>query len=257
MCDDLISKHYLNSAPSSILHSSPAGTTHFTQVPSNNTWLIIHDPIELSVIDEIRPKWNTLNSYDPKVAEWALANGHRVDVLRVMKKNVEGLASPTAPAAESSESSPASTEPSVAAPPGFATSNGITTKTWFLATYPLLANTLHKAGEQIFSVSDVSRSIPQRAGWLTALPDSESGRVYISSLQVLEGYRRKGLAGWLVGQVSRWWSAGGGKEVWLTVFEKNQGGTGLYDSLGFETVSRLSVVSRVGQREGLIHDGCD
>lgn len=254
MCDDLISKHYLNSAPNATLHPSPPGTTHFTLHPSGNTWLIIKDPIDLDVLDNIRPKWNTLNSYDPKVAEWALANGHRVDMLRVMKKDVANLVSQTAPASEGSDAAAVSGVPP---PPGYAPSAAITTKTWFLATYPLLANTMHKAGEQIFSVSDTSRSIPQRAGWLTALPDADSGRVYISSLQVLEAHRRKGLAGYLVSQVAKWWSGAGGKEIWLTVFEKNAAGKGLYESLGFETVSTLAVISRVGQREGLIHDGCD
>lgn len=256
MCDDLISRHYLNTAPTSTLHSSPQGTTHFTLHPSGNTWLIIQEPVSVETLEGLRPKWNTLNSYDPKVAEWALANGHRVDMLRVMKKDVSGLVSQTAPASESADG--ASTPPhSVPPPAGYASSNAISTKAWFLATYPLVANTIHKASEQIFSISDVSRSIPQRAGWLTALPDIDTGRAYISSLQVLEAHRRKGLAGWLVGQVERWWSAGGGKEVWLTVFEKNAAGKGLYESLGFETVNTLAVISRVGHREGLIHDGCD
>jgi ribosomal protein S18 acetylase RimI-like enzyme len=242
MCDDLIAKHFVNSAPSHIRHPSPEGTTHFTLNPSGQVWLISHTPTDFSTLDDLRPKWTTINSYDPKIEEWAKDWGHTVSQLREMKLEVSYTDDPS-----NGETS------TVDLPENYKPSPTIPTKSWYLTAYPSLTNTVHKAGAQIFSISDHSKSIPKRAGWITVIPDNETRRVYISTLDVLESHRRRGLARWLVGAVAKWWaSAGEGKgEVWLTVFESNTAAIKLYEGMGFETTRNMWLVNRAGTKRRL------
>jgi len=253
MCDDLIAKHFLHSSRSHVLHPSPKGITHFTLHPTRRTWLFVHDYVPSSTVSELRPAWHTINTYDPFLASWARSEGHEVSQLREMKLSVaapyttdttSGYPTPSASPTTSSFPSLASLYSSTLPPKGYKAASPLTTKSWFLAKNPHLANTVHAAGEQIVSVLDTSKSIPQRAGWITVLPDEKTRRLYISNLEVMEAHRRRGLARWLVGEVARWWAKAGQGEVWLTVFEDNAPARDLYELLGFVTVRNLYVVHR-------------
>ncbi|KAI5846741.1 hypothetical protein BZA05DRAFT_476080 [Tricharina praecox] len=256
MCDDLIAKHYLHSSPSHVVHPSPEEYTHFTLHPTKRTWLFLHDCVPDAVVSSLRPKWHTLNTYDPFLASWARSEGHEVSQLREMKLGVAAPYTtnttsgyPTPSASPTTSSFPTSFYSSSPLPPkGYKAAAPLPTKAWFLAKHPHLANTVHAAGEQVFSVMDTSRSIPQRAGWITVLPDAESRRLYISNLEIMEPHRRRGLARWLVGEVVRWWAKAGQGEVWLTVFEDNAPARDLYELLGFVTVRNLYVVDRRDER---------
>jgi GNAT superfamily N-acetyltransferase len=255
MCDDLIAKHYLHSAPSCTLHRAPEGVAHFTLHPSKQVW-VIASPAATSTPQDLfnlRPRWTTVNSYDPAFAGWARGQGYQVHELREMKLVVspsELTPPPSADGSAAASDGGGSGSGSGAAPPnGFRPAPALSTKEWFLSAFPARASTVHKAGEQVFSISDVSRSIPKRAGWITVLPDPATKRCYISSLEVVEAHRRKGLARWLVGAVVRWWAAAAGGEVWLTAFEENLPALKLYESMGFETVRSLWVVTRKVRRE--------
>jgi ribosomal protein S18 acetylase RimI-like enzyme len=251
MCDDLIAKHYLHSAPSHITHRAAEGLTHYTLLPSQQVW-VLASPDSTATPSELftlRPRWTTVNSYSSSFATWAQEQGYQVHSLREMKLSV-----PKKPACElTPPDSPTSMSPpdsSTLPPAGFRAAPALSTKEWFLTAFPSRANIVHKAGEQVFSVSDVSRSIPKRAGWITVLPDAASGRCYISGMEVVEAHRRKGLARWLVQAVLRWWeTAAPGGEVWLTAFEENLPALKLYEGLGFETVRPLWVAKRKVRRE--------
>ncbi|KAF8544760.1 hypothetical protein BDD12DRAFT_814641 [Trichophaea hybrida] len=244
MCDDLIAKYFVNSATSHILHPSPEGTTHFTLNPSGQVWLISHKKTDFSTLDDLRPKWTTINSYDPAIVDWAKDWGHSVSQLREMKLTVSHT---------DDTPDPATGQTTGDLPENYKPSPILSTKSWYLTTYPALTNTIHKAGAQIFSISDHSKSIPKRAGWITVIPDIATRRVYISTLEVLESHRRKGIAKWLVSAVAKWWAgAGEGKgEVWLTVFESNTAAIGLYEGLGFETTRNMWMANRAGTKRRL------
>lgn len=267
MCDDLVAKHFLHSAPSHVLHPSPAGTTHFTLKPSGHVWVFGSgdSTADGGALDELRPRWTTINSYDGAIADWAAEWHHSVSKLKEMKLSVPttggddaggdaggGAGEAGLPGLPELPELPGLPElPEL--PAGFKPSPTLPTKQWYLSTFPAQANTVHKAGELVFSVSDHAKSIPRRAGWIAVLPDPPSRRLYISTLHVLEPYRRRGLARWLVASVARWWAAAGPGpgEVWLTVFDSNDAALGLYRGLGFGSARDLWVVQRAGTKRRL------
>ena len=268
MCDDLIAKHFLHSAPSHALHPSPAGTTHFTLKPSGQVWVISggDSTADVGTLDELRPKWTTINSYDDAIVDWAAEWHHSASKLSEMKLSVPATGANEAEVgggASVGSAGGAAVLPELPdlpelpelpeLPAGFKPSPTLPTKQWYLSTFPALANTVHKAGELVFSVSDHTKSIPRRAAWITVLPDPPSRRLYISTLHVLEPYRRHGLARWLVASVAHWWAAAGPGpgELWLTVFDSNAAALGLYHGLGFSSVRDLWVVHRAGTKRRL------
>jgi ribosomal protein S18 acetylase RimI-like enzyme len=233
MCDDLIAKHFINSATSHKLHQSPEGTTHFTLKPSGRVWLISHTtPTDFAALDKLDPRWTTLNSYDPAVVAWAANWNHSAQHLREMKLDVSNDKIPDAPKLPEGYEMPSTTK----------------AKDWYLAQFPTLAETIHKAGAQVFAISDHTRSIPKKVAWCTIITDKETKRCYISTLEVLPEHRRKGLAQYLISMVARTWSATieGEGTVWLTVFDSNVPALTLYEKIGFKTNRELWNLIRAG-----------
>ena len=105
---------------------------------------------------------------------------------------------------------------------------------WFVGKYPILAQLVE--WEDVWMVQDGQ----EVGGYIVALPDPKTGRVYISDLLVFPEYRRKGLGRALLHHViSR--AKDSGWQVCLTVFCSNEGARHMYVSEGFKVERKLVV----------------
>lgn len=107
-------------------------------------------------------------------------------------------------------------------------------KTWFAGRFQNLAELIKH--EDIWAVQRDG----EVGGYIVALPDPQTGRIYISDLFIFPEYRRQGLGRTLLRHVlagannSKW-------QVWLTVFCSNEGAREMYLAEGFK-VERQHVV---------------
>ncbi|KIM24054.1 hypothetical protein M408DRAFT_76508 [Serendipita vermifera MAFF 305830] len=104
-------------------------------------------------------------------------------------------------------------------------------KAWFVGRFPNLAEMVKH--ENVWTVQREG----EVGGYIVALPDSQTGRIYISDLLIFPEYRRQGLGRALLRHVL----SGANSSVWLTVLCTNEGARAMYLAKGFK-VERLFVM---------------
>lgn len=110
---------------------------------------------------------------------------------------------------------------------------------WWVGYQPKGKWIISDGGEKVYTAVEVETG--ERAAVVTVL--SKEGRMYVSSLETFEKYRRKGLAAGLMRYVEEVHKTDGGGEMWLTVFCENVGAVGLYHRLGWKINRCLWVVN--------------
>ncbi|KZT51195.1 hypothetical protein CALCODRAFT_503803 [Calocera cornea HHB12733] len=81
------------------------------------------------------------------------------------------------------------------------------------------------------TITIIEETTDQVAGSMKFLVDHTLKRIYISGLEVIPSYRRRGLATALVHESFRWTTKG--YTIWLTCFAQNTGAVTMYFGLGF------------------------
>jgi ribosomal protein S18 acetylase RimI-like enzyme len=86
---------------------------------------------------------------------------------------------------------------------------------------------------------------PEIAGYVLAYDDAIAGRVYVGQVGVRQPWRRRGLATAMLSHVMRAAGGVGRTSAALDVDAANPtGAVGVYERVGFETVSRMVTYSR-------------
>lgn len=244
---DLIARHYSVRTANTYMHStSPMRFTdgeghawlflelkddHTLSTDDTSEYLGTLNPSEaeqcVSLISQhiTSPKWSINLDAPEATLQSVLASPALSSLLAQGKASVENI--------ESMIFNPTTILPAVPDSAGWEIQDG---KTWFAQKYSTLADLIKYEDVWVIQRNE------EIGGYIVALPDVKTGRVYISDLLVFPEYRRRGLGRALLQHV-----ISGAKEsqwrVYLTVFSSNTGAKGMYLSEGFTVEKKFVVIA--------------